>query len=617
MPRLRLTHQLLLGAFAVAVPISVVMLIVAGRSQLAGTGERMLLQAAALALPVFALTCTGLFARRVVRRLDALNDAYDLLATGNTDVQVAVTADDELGRVAAAFNTTAAALGRTRALERAELGRVAELRATVAEYGRFARRIAEGDLTARVSAAQDDSELATLAGNLNQMAERLGVLSGRVQVAATEMTAATSQILAVVIQHTAATSEQAASVAQTSVTIDEVRASARGVAERAGDLAHRATGMMTISAEGTDAVDGIVSGMAVIRSRVDQIGQDIVTLSLRTRAIESITQSVNDLADQSNMLALNATIEAARAGEQGKGFAVVAQEVRSLAEQSKVATAQVRGILAEIEQATATAVLATEEGSRAVENGVERARLAGDAIDRMEMNIKETAEFATTIAASAREQHVGMDQIAQAMAEVSSSSTHMATGASDTQGAAKSLAAIAEQLSEITDGYQIVGGTGDIGETDSAAASTTPTVTSFEDLARRIAVELDVECGVVARFAGGQVVPVATFLPDGQRLVPFTPDGGGAFATVFRTGAPARIDDYGRLAGDRVARIARAGGYTSSVCVPIRTGGALWGAVLAATSADHPIARGAEITLTRVARRAAALAMRADASLGV
>ena len=185
MPRLRLTHQLLLGAFAVAVPISVVMLIVAGRSQLAGTGERMLLQAAALALPVFALTCTGLFARRVVRRLDALNDAYDLLATGNTDVQVAVTADDELGRVAASFNTTAAALGRTRALERAELGRVAELRATVAEYGRFARRIAEGDLTARVSAAQDDSELATLAGNLNQMAERLGVLSGRVQVAAT------------------------------------------------------------------------------------------------------------------------------------------------------------------------------------------------------------------------------------------------------------------------------------------------------------------------------------------------------------------------------------------------------------------------------------------------
>lgn len=120
--------------------------------------------------------------------------------------------------------------------------------------------------------------------------------------------------------------------------------------------------------------------------------------SERTHAIQSITQSVNDLADQSNILALNATIEAARAGEQGKGFAVVAREVRNLAEQSKVATAQVREILGEIEQATVTAVRATEEGSRAVEDGVERARLAGGAIDRMQANIREAAEFATTIA---------------------------------------------------------------------------------------------------------------------------------------------------------------------------------------------------------------------------
>ncbi len=617
MPRLRLTQQLLLGALAVAIPITVVMLIVAGRPQLAGTGGRVLLQAAALALPILALTCTGLFGRRVVRRLDALNAAYDALASGDADVRVPVTADDELGRVTVAFNTTAAVLSRTRALEQAEQTRAAELRETVAEYGRFARRIAEGDLTARVSAAADDSELATLAGNLNQMAERLGVLSGRVQVAATEMTAATSQILAVVTQHTAATSEQAASVAQTSVTIDEVRASAQGVAERAGDLAFRATGMMTISAEGADAVDEIVSSMAVIRSRVDKIGQDIDSLSVRTRAIESITQSVNDLADQSNMLALNATIEAARAGEQGKGFAVVAQEVRSLAEQSKVATAQVRGILAEIELATATAVLATEEGSRAVEDGVERARLAGGAIDRMEANIKETAEFATTIAASAREQHVGMDQIAQAMAEVSSSSTQMATGADDTQGAAQSLAAIAEQLSEITDGYQIAGGGIIENESSDADAPARAMSTSFEDLARRVAAELGVECAVVARFAGGQVVPVGTLLPDGQQLDAFSPDGSGAFATVFRTGAPARIDDYRRLTGGQVAQIARAGGYTSSVCVPIRRGGELWGAVLAATSATDPIPRGAETVLTRVARRAAAVAARTDASLSV
>jgi GAF domain-containing protein len=199
------------------------------------------------------------------------------------------------------------------------------------------------------------------------------------------------------------------------------------------------------------------------------------------------------------------------------------------------------------------------------------------------------------------------------MAEVSSSSAQMATGADDTQGAAESLAAIAEQLSEITDQYQVA--PDDIAEADSGEVVADSSVLSFDDLARRIAAELGVECGVVARFAGGQVVPVGTFLPEGQRLIPFAPDGGGAFATVFRTGAPARIDDYGRLVSGRVANIARAGRYTSSVCVPIRCAGELWGAVLASTSGADPIPRGAEMMLTRIARRAAALAVREKASL--
>ena len=603
MPRLRLTYKVLIAACAVVLPLTALLWMVSARAELAGTGAPMILRAIAVALPLLVGLLVWSVSRRIAARLAVIGAAHDALARGARGVRVPSGSADALGRLAGAFNHTAETLDRTRGHEQEDLTRAASLRASLEALGHFTQRIAAGELSARVDIDAHDPQVVALAGDLNQMAERLGTLSTRVQGAASQMNAATSQILAVVSQHTAASSEQAASVAQTSVTIDEVRASARGVADRASEMADRATGIMEVSSQGADAVDEIVSGMTVIRSRVDQIASDITTLSTRTQAIQSITQSVSELADQSNMLALNATIEAARAGEQGKGFAVVAQEVRRLAEQSKTATAQVREILIEIEQAAKTAVSATQEGSRAVDAGVERARLAGGAIDRMEANIREAADFAATIAISAREQNIGMDQLAQAMADVSSSSTQMAMGADDTHNAAASLAAIAEELTKTTERYERA-------EVQVHLDAALPSVgdDSFDALVGRVVDELGIECAVVARFAGGQVVPVASRLPRGQHLEAFTPDGSGAFATVFRTGAPARIDDYGKLEGDRIAAIARQGRYTSSVCVPVRCRGEVWGAVLAATAMPEPIARGAEMFLTRIARHAAVLA---------
>ena len=103
-------------------------------------------------------------------------------------------------------------------------------------------------------------------------------------------------------------------------------------------------------------------------------------LSEQSTAIGEITATVADIAEQSNLLAVNAAIEAAKAGEQGKGFAVVAQEVKSLAEQSKQATGQVRSILSDIQKGINTAVMLTERGSKASEAGVKQSAVAGESI---------------------------------------------------------------------------------------------------------------------------------------------------------------------------------------------------------------------------------------------
>jgi len=195
--------------------------------------------------------------------------------------------------------------------------------------------------------------------------------------------------------------------------------------------------------------------MLGLKEQVRHIAETILNLSEQTLQIGEIIASVNDIADQSNLLALNAAMEAARAGEAGRGFAVVAGEVRNLAEQSRQATAQVSGILSEIQKAANTAVMVTEKGTKSAESGLELAQSTGESIRVIREHTQQAVTAAEQIAATARQQLAGMDQITHAMENINLGATQTQKGMHQVDQAAQNLNDLARQLTSIVQQYKI------------------------------------------------------------------------------------------------------------------------------------------------------------------
>jgi methyl-accepting chemotaxis protein len=328
------------------------------------------------------------------------------------------------------------------------------LQAAVRSYSEFAARVADGDLRATVAADGSD-DLRGLSESLNRMVEGLAQISGHIQAGANDIRSSTADILASVNQHSDSASLQSAAISQTSATVNELRSAAEDTAQLASDVADRASKSLQVTGESTTAVEAITAAMEEIRDRVDGIARDIVTLSDRTQQIGEITATVNGLADKSKLLALNASIEAARAGEHGRGFAVVAEEVTKLAEQSKEATAQVESILGDVQTATSAAVRASQEGTEVVERGLDLTERAGEGIRSLSDTIQESFDAAQQIAASAQEQSVGIEQIAEAMNHVNDGTSQFLEGAHQSQLAAEKLGELSAQLAAVTERYRV------------------------------------------------------------------------------------------------------------------------------------------------------------------
>ena len=267
------------------------------------------------------------------------------------------------------------------------------------------------------------------------------------------LSSSSADILGATSRQTSAAQQQASAIAEVTSTLSELRLTSLQALEKAEAVITVSERSIESSRLGIKAVEACIQGMREIREQVEAIADKILSLSEQTQQIGEIIASVNEITEQSKLLALNAAIEAARAGEHGRGFAVVATEIRSLADQSKQATGQVRKLLSSIQSATNSAVVATEAGTRKVEAGVELANRAGQSIQQLGGSIEESSSAARLIASAARQQTAGVQQVAEAMTDINDAMNSTLSSLGQTETSAHQLSDLTQSVNQLVDSF--------------------------------------------------------------------------------------------------------------------------------------------------------------------
>ncbi len=345
------------------------------------------------------------------------------------------------------------------------------------------QKLGSGDVTVECKAKSPIKEIRSIIDSFGDLKAALSDSMSNVKNAARVLSSA-------IVSVDGKTTDNVESISQINDAIDEVASTSQAVAEDAQVMAEKATqlggeietlfdnvvrlhdGSMVIQSANNEAagcMNTVLEGSQQSVEAVNDIAQKIADTNSAVEKIDIAIQSIESIADQTNLLSLNASIEASRAGEAGRGFTIVAQEIRTLAESSAMSAKEIKQIVEEVVTLSNSTVAISDRVhdmilsqqreiekaqdkfarlSETVESSIEEIGVIKEIAAHMDEIKVEFANATTDLGAISEELGAAAEEVAASCQTVSSACT-------DTQASTEEMRAINDTMSSAIDYFNL------------------------------------------------------------------------------------------------------------------------------------------------------------------
>jgi methyl-accepting chemotaxis protein len=222
---------------------------------------------------------------------------------------------------------------------------------------------------------------------------------------------------------------------QTSMTSD-IQESIEQTLESSENMVKVAMQSEELNTQTLEIMEQLKNQSQVISNTNTDVAASMKSLRERTDAVKSIADTIFSISSQTNLLALNASIESAHAGDAGRGFAVVANEIRQLAEKTRLETESIASISEELSQKAAETA-----------DAVKRSISATNAQDAM---IAQASESYTQMNTNVSELIANIQSIDRMLANLSSANNQIVDNITNLSATTQEVTASSAQAADLT-----------------------------------------------------------------------------------------------------------------------------------------------------------------------